>query len=556
MLLACTLAALAAATEQPSAQTTLGPVFGKMLNGAQAFLGVPYAADTGGKRRFQPPASRPQWREPRQATSFGAGCVQSGVQVGPGADTPTVQSEDCLNVNVYAPAGASEASLLPVLVFIHGGGFSEGWNDGPCHLYDASMLAADHGIVVFVPNYRIEALGFLTLPSAGIGGNLGLLDQRFALTWVRDNAKAFGGDPSRVTLGGQSAGAMSVGIHMAFPGSRGLFSRAIMNSNVGGFRYRTAAEQEPLASAVVDHAGCLRSDHAQVLPCLQALTAEQIRAATVAAGSDIIAGIESLGKEWEHLLDLAIPWAPIVGTPEVPKQVFEAFAAGEAAFMPLLEGTVMDEILTFLGYGLHNYTKDVTGLEYSAVIGALFPGDADKVEERYPSPGLFESAAPQISRAATDFWFKCASQSLALHNTRAGHATYNYRFGHRDSEAEVRAYEPAIPAVCQNHSCHSTDLPFVLGSSHYCNVPITAQSTAITTTMTSLWSSFVRGEAPSAPGVPAWPAFDAERRGLLLGDSVGLDAERSTCEFWDGLGYPRLGTSDGARRPAAAAVYI
>lgn len=534
--LSTALSWLASAT-QPVVMTSLGPVAGRIFNGARAFFGIPFAEDTSGVRRFRPPVPREPWSSTRQAVDFAPGCVQTGTQTGPGADVPGNQSEDCLNINVYSPISASESSGLAVLFFLHGGGFIEGWNIGPRFVYDASMLAKKEDIVVFLPNYRLEALGFLNLPDLDLEGNNGVKDQRLALLWAIKNAQAFGGDPARITLAGQSAGAMSVGIHMASPASHGLFQRAIMQSNVGGFKYPTQKEQLNIANSFLEHAGCAALQKDKMLLCLQSLSSDQVRDGTSKAESDWRTLGRSVWEEWGQFLDLAIPWAPTVETTDLPLQIQDAFAEGKAAHVPLLHGTNRDEGLTFIGYLLGADAPDVTGLVYPIVMKYMFGDNADKVQKRYPSPGLLKSASPTIGDIVTDNWFKCATQKLALSNAKAGQATYNYRYSYRNSAAEVKAFTPALPAICVNHTCHSAEIPVIFGSGHNAVEP-NSREKSLGHSMMSYWGSFIRGGTPVDVGGVEWPLFGEERQGLLLGDTVKQESEADLCHFWDSIGYP------------------
>ena len=208
--------------------TTNGPVRGLVLDGMHRFLGIPYAAPPLGELRWRPPAGAPGWRLPRDAYAYGPVCAQNNVCF-PGFGFSSA-SEDCLYLNVHAPADADESTRLPVMVWIPGGGlFMGGSND-----YDPSALVRA-GPVVFVSlNYRLNVFGFFSHPAINAEdheiGNYGLMDQQAALRWVRDNIAAFGGDPDNVTICGQSAGGMSVWCHLVSPGSGGLFHKAIVQS--------------------------------------------------------------------------------------------------------------------------------------------------------------------------------------------------------------------------------------------------------------------------------------------------------------------------------------
>jgi len=545
----------AAVAAQPIVHTSLGPVAGKIMNNnVKAFIGIPYAADTGGARRFLAPADREPWSTTRQAVDFAPGCVQTGSTAGqPGADVPGDQSEDCLNVNVYTPLNSSEASPLPVFFFMHGGAFKEGWNVGPRYLYDASPLVAQEQLVAFVPNYRLEALGFLNIPDLDLDGNYGIQDQRFALTWVLKNAVAFGGDPARVTIAGQSAGAMSVGIHMVSPASKGLFQRAIMESNVGGFLYKTPEQQKSLAHSFLSYAGCSawfeKRHKDKVVGCLQSLTTDQVRAATANASNSVYINLKSFVEEWRDIIDVALPWTPTIST-DLPLQVQDAFSQGLQAKVPLLVGTNLNEGMTFIGLALGKHTKIVKGIEYPIVVDYLFGSDADKVKARYPSPGFLSDASPQIAKIVTDRMFKCGSQKLALHNSQAGVETYNYRYSHPSRAVEIKAYSPAIPALCADLTCHSTEIPSVFGSESHATAPSPLEISISHANM-NYWGSFIRGGAPVAKGFAEWPAFNVTRQGLLLGDVVKQESEADLCEFWDSIGYPRMSLPEAIKKSIA-----
>src|SRR5690625_550331 len=246
LLLGLTAQAFAADTEctAPDRTTSAGTVCGTAVDVAgtpvDAYLGMPYGEDTGGENRFAAPVPKSPWDGVFSATEPGAACPQVPLSVADGPGSP--ESEDCLVLNVWTPAAENTGADLPVLVFIHGGGFLVGTaTDAPAapdagwYNLDGRFLAAEQGLVVVSFNYRLGAFGFLGgLPD--FAGNYGILDQQLALRWVQDNIASFGGDPANVTLMGESAGGTSVAVHaFAAPDSSDLFRRAIIESNPAGF---------------------------------------------------------------------------------------------------------------------------------------------------------------------------------------------------------------------------------------------------------------------------------------------------------------------------------
>ena len=203
-------------------RTESGPVRGVHNGAVEAFLGIPYAAPPVGDKRWRPPQPAESWNDIREAKAFGAYCAAAKSTNGPRSE-----AEDCLFINVWRPSDVSADARLPVYVFIHGGGFI----NGSSNQADMTEIVEKTGVVGVSFNYRLGALGFFSHPDvAKDSGDFGLMDQQAALRWVHENIAAFGGDPTRVTIGGESAGGYSVCAHLAAPGSAGLFAQAMMQS--------------------------------------------------------------------------------------------------------------------------------------------------------------------------------------------------------------------------------------------------------------------------------------------------------------------------------------
>jgi len=204
-----------------------------VTSNSRAFRNIPYANSPAPPNRFKPPVAKQGWTGVLDATSFGPGCFSAY----PGANSPEPMSEDCLSLNVFTPrnySGQAAGKQLPVMVWFYGGSFSTGSGPGPLNMYDGSFMAGAEEVVVVTFNYRLSALGFLVTNE--IAGNMGILDQRMVLQWVQRNIAAFNGDPARVTLFGESAGAWSIAIHLTSPASYAYYNKAILFSHPIGVR--------------------------------------------------------------------------------------------------------------------------------------------------------------------------------------------------------------------------------------------------------------------------------------------------------------------------------
>lgn len=381
-------------------------------------------------------------------------------------------------------------------------------------MYDGTPLARDQGIVVVTINYRLGAFGFLT--GAGTTPNRGLLDQRMAMEFVRDHISAFGGDPGQVTLAGESAGAMSVAIHMTSPGSRGLFQRAIMQSNPWTMTYRTArTAEEGATKKFFSASGC--SDKA----CLERLSAERF--------TSVGESVSVKPKIFDLHLDFFLAFAPVIDGVVVLANSMDRFRSG-GIDIPYIIGTNKNEGDMFARVALK---KPPGSFLYSAAALVVFGRQA--AFSRYAS----NSNEPDggnlnaVGRLLTDYVFQCPSRHVA---SLSGGKAYLYRFDQvltfgRPAYAEAFAY-------CNTRVCHGSELPFTFGTAPMLTgIMPTPAEMSLMAEMTALWGSFVRTGKPAYNGV-TWPPFSAgNRQALILPGNALEDPNASNCDYWDGKGY-------------------
>jgi para-nitrobenzyl esterase len=458
-------------------------------NGVVAFKGIPYAAPPVGDLRFQPPQPAKPWSGTLRALDYGKAEIQPRNAIA--GTAPQQQSEDCLFLNVWAPK--LDSRRRPVMVWIHGGGFKNGSGSDP--LYDGSNLARRGDVDVVTINYRLGPFGFLYLGGVGgtayaQSGNLGLLDQVAAVKWVRDNIGAFGGDPSNVTIFGESAGGMSVCALLGMPEAKGLFRHAIAESGAANMVRDTA-------TASVITSGFMTAAGATDVNALKALSARQM----VAAESKMV----SPSAQSEFV------FGPVVDGAALPQPPLQTIAAVGASGVDLMIGTNHDEIRLWtlaapavarlpLGV-LASYIPTVQG-----ACNATAPGSTGAVAASYQSrmPGASDG---DVSMAVlTDSIFRVPSIRVAEAQSPGQSNTWMYMFSWPSPET------PSVGA------CHAIELPFVFGNfnGQVERLVGTSPPQALSNTIQDAWAAFARTGNPNKAGVPAWKAYETGTRATMV----------------------------------------
>ena len=480
--------------------TVSGKVSGAIdeRTGVHSFKGIPFAAPPVGDLRWQPPQPRPPWPGIRRAHRFGPRAMQLSV-FGDMNFRSRGMSEDCLYLNVWTPDPSATAQL-PVLVYFYGGGFIAG--DGSEPRYDGGQLAR-RGIVAVTVNYRLNIFGFFAHPELSsespqhCSGSYGFLDQHTALRWVRDNIAAFGGDPARVTIAGESAGSASVHAQMISPLSKDLIAGAIGASGGIGVMPPVplqVAEQRWLAFA--------QKLGAPSLAELRALPAKKLLKATAGMAPH------------DFMLN-------VVDGCFFPKPPLELLAAGEQARVPLMVGWNSEE----MNYAALLGAQPPTPANYAAVVQALYGERAAEVLKLYPG-----ETAEQVEQSATelagDRFLVYSTWRWADAHRQAGCPVYRYYYAHprppmvpdlagavaglaggviRDADAAAQSMvmPPAKGAV------HSADIEYAMGNLDTNLVYAwTEEDEQVSALMQGYYANFVKTGDPNGPGLPYWPRLD------------------------------------------------
>jgi para-nitrobenzyl esterase len=500
LVAALVLVSLASVEPQPvgtRVMTSAGPIEGTQGDGLRSFKGIPFAAPPVGALRWQPPQPLEKWKETRQTTAFGNQCMQRRMFADMVFRASGI-SEDCLYLNVWTPA-KSASDRLPVLVYFYGGGFTAG--DGSEPRYDGAALAR-RGIVTLTVNYRLGVFGFLAHPELTkesprhASGNYGLLDQAAALAWVRDNIAAFGGDPRKVTIAGESAGSISVSGLMASPLSRGLIAGVIGES---GGMFQPTFTPVPLADAERAGTAFATAVGAPSLADLRAMPAAALLEATARPG----VGRVSIAIDGYFL----------------PKSPADIFAAGEQAQVPLLAGWNSQEsgAAGVLGRG-----AEPTPDNYTKAMRDIFADRADEALKLYPG-----ATAAEIHQSATDlagdrFIAFSTWKWTALH----GHTSKKpvYRYFYSRPRPAMRPEKGSTPAAAG--AAHSAEIEYALGNLATNDVYAwTPDDYKLSETFQGYVVNFVKTGNPNGTGLPRWPAASAGNDTQVLHLDVVTRAE-------------------------------
>jgi para-nitrobenzyl esterase len=496
-------------------ETTSGKIEGVFRKGLYKFCGVPYAAPPVSERRWLPPAPPEPWGGVRPAKEFAPNAPQAPTEIQllePPEKLP--QSEDCLYLNIWTPG--LDGAKRPVMVWIHGGGFTTG--AGSWLVYNGRTLSTRGNVVIVTINYRLGVLGFLNLNEVTRGkipatGNEGLLDQVFALEWVRDNISRFGGDPDNVTIFGESAGAMSVGVLLAMPGARGLFHRAILQS--GAAHHVNSRERaEKVGANLLDILDIKPTD----VNKLRSLTEQQILDAQVE--------IMTRARDPKLAAD-GLPLRPVVDGNVIPELPIQAIAGGSADNVPVLIGTNLDEwkLFTILDKKLPHL--DEAGLLRRCqrlIPGGDVPGLVEAYRQARSQRNLPVTPAELFTAIQSDRFFRMPAIWLAEAHYRRKQPTYMYLFDW---------VSPLMNGILG--SCHALELGFVFGTLDDNFSGSGEEAQALSRKIQDAWAAFAHHGDTSCESLGKWKLYDERRETMVLGKQCMLveapyDEERRAWE--------------------------
>ena len=575
-----------AATTAPATTTVtipnLGTVKGFAYSTHRVFYDIPYGQDTSGDNRWRAPLPYPSWGNTTilDATASRDGCFGANSGSDPTGTDAQSYSENCLNLRVWTPPVSAATTtttttttttnatgLLPVAVWLHGGGFMYGTTGDP--IYDGREYAVQHNTVLVTLNYRLGALGFLATPNSGgksshdLTGNYGLLDQQLALRWVQDHIASFGGDPTRVLIFGQSAGAMSIVCHLASPLSKGLFAAAEIRSPVG-LHYRTKSESKKHAATLATSLGCLPLGKG-IVPCLRKKSA-----------ADIVK--KQLIPEYiRHLTDPGhginfLQWIPTIDGIVLLNEPHDVIVQNQSwNRVPLIIGSMRNETNAWV-------PTNLTETEYEAlfkVAMSLQWGKTSplKIAALYNSTTIAPTWFEKVSLASTDWLMTCYVRRIARAASLQGVPTFLYHFLHYNSKysdpTNAKQPNPAHPACVDGRAaCHAGDNIYTMGSiallpgSNLTNFEDNISNGIMTTTARLAQTSKMSSAAIAQAVLPLVPYDSVHQKSLAWGGffekkSVGGDGvngERNgesgegeivasvvekfrseMCDFWDSM---------------------
>ncbi|WP_322904663.1 carboxylesterase/lipase family protein [Paenibacillus campi] len=459
-------------------RTQYGEVQGVRQDGAVIWRGIPFAEPPVGDLRFQPPRPPQPWQEPRDATQFGPVCEQpdSELEQSFPAHVRPVKSEDCLYLNIWASDRSTPNR--PVMVWIHGGAFVTGAGSLP--FYDGTSFAVNGDMIIVTINYRLGPFGFLDLSSYNMpeSANLGLQDQIAALNWVRSNIAAFGGDPERITIFGESAGAMSVGALLTMPAAKGLFRSAIMQS--GASQVLPPSTARGITEAMIRLLGGQAGDPSVLME---------------ASSQQLLQAASRLHEDGEASL-LTLPFQPVLHAQTLPVEPVRAIREGAAKGIALMIGTNQDEGRLFINDSKHMMNKQQAAQALEAMTGQ----DIALLLERYP-----ETVEGQAQILTDLFFWRAAIQYAEAQLPYA--PVWMYRF---DWNQPGHAF--------YGTATHATEIPFVFNNAvmlERSGVKLDELTANLAHRMQQAWITFAHTSTPTTLEIP-WTDYNKKDRTTII----------------------------------------
>eukprot|EP01084_Bolivina_argentea_P286122 490782_1 len=530
--------------------TQSGLIKGTINNKIRMFQSIPYA---------NPPINNLRWADPEPITPWGnntidanidpPGCIQIRATQMPHIN-PKYTSEACLFLNIFTPLttlpDGSPNDNIPVMVFIHGGNFKLGYSGGM--LYNGSIFANATNTIIAAINYRLGPLGFLWSIEAGMEGNFGFRDQQIALKWIKENIQFFGGNSDKITIFGQSAGAMSVALHLMQTSTddADLYNYAIMESEPFGLPMRDTKTWGYLPHQFMNYTGCDpnifdNNTPGELWTCLRNRTVSQILFAQKLIEGEILV-------DFDHFLQIFMPWTPTMGTNLFIEQPLFAFQKGKLRDIPWMIGTTKNEGKSFI-YGA--FPEPISfEMVFATLVVMVGREDAEQIVVHYPPPVNVTDYRDYFSLIATDGIFACPTRNATASHEMINEfkdLVYLYHFNHASSFNE-QMWEANMTECWNKSVCHGEELIFVF---HPNTGPIdanyTEEETELAITMETYWTQFAKyGNPQSAINnnvntewVPftlgSEPSIQFQTNDVVV--QSNFDRTQNQCDFWDSLGY-------------------
>lgn len=501
--------AFTSSATNPVVETRAGKLRGTNVSGVEVFKGVRYADTTAATNRFMLPQPVPPWAGVRDATAFGASAPQtrdSLTALNSWYSQLQPLSEDCLFLNVFAPASGRASARRPVMVWLHGGSWSNCAGTAPG--FNGTNLARDGDVVVVTVNHRLNVFGYLYLgdkdPRFADSANVGLFDVVTSLAWVRDNIAAFGGDAGNITVFGQSGGAAKVAALMDFAPAHGLFHKTVIESCSGGIHLESREEAEGQARLLGARLGIPDLDPGK----LQAVPMDQMIAA---------------------MKTISDPFRPVVDGRGFTRHPFDPGAPARSSGMPLLVGNAATEMTLYMAADPRNFSLDVN--EVKKRTGLLLkqdPASAARIVDAYRAAQPNASPSQLLAALSTDYVFRRNTTRIA--ELQSAHApVYDYVFDWKT---------PVMGGNLQ--SPHTAEVPFVFGTVDVASGLLGngAELAGLSRDVMGAWTAFARTGNPNTSAMPAWAPYDTTRRSTMMIDvqsHVASDPGGTARHALDGL---------------------